>query len=199
MRNLIVEKIGQSDPTGITGDFVADPFLKPASVKAERLRSAAVLVPLVEREEGLTVLFTRRTDHLKQHAGQISFPGGRVEDHDADAVATALRETEEEVGLRPSFVDVVGQLDQYQTGTGFSITPVVGFVRPGFILRLDEFEVAEAFEVPFDFLMNPENHQRHQRVWQGRERQYYAMPFKKYYIWGATAGMLINLYERIRG
>lgn len=199
MRNLIIEKIGQSHPSGVTGDFVADPVLKPLGMNAESLRSAAVLVPLVERERGLTVLFTKRTDHLHQHAGQISFPGGRVEDHDEDAVATALRETEEEVGLTPSYVDVVGQLDQYQTGTGFSITPVVGFVRPGFTLRLDEFEVAEAFEVPFDFLMNPDNHQRHKRVWKGRERQYYAMPFKKYYIWGATAGMLINLYERIRG
>ena len=199
MRSLIIEKIGCARPLGIIGDFVTDPILKPVSGPERGLRSAAVLVPLVEREEGLTVLFTKRTDHLRRHAGQISFPGGRVEAHDEDAVATALRETEEEVGLSPSRVDVVGLLDEYQTGTGFSITPVVGFVRPGFTLRLDEYEVAEAFEVPFGFLMNPDNHQRHKMVWKGRERQYHAMPFKKYYIWGATAGMLVNLYERIRG
>lgn len=198
MRELIVEKIGVDTPPGQIGDFQTDPHLMK-DLGVTSLRPAAVLMPIVEREAGMTVLLTRRTDHLHQHAGQISFPGGKIEDHDADAVAAALRETEEEVGLSHTHVDVVGQIDEYQTGTGFSITPVVGLVRPGFTVAPDEFEVAEVFEVPLDFLMDPTNHKRHRMTWKGREREYYAMPYRNYYIWGATAGMLVNLYEKIRG
>lgn len=198
MRRLITEKILAHEAGGLTGDFALDPHIREV-MEAKPLRPAAVLVPIVEHAEGMTVLLTKRTDHLDAHAGQVSFPGGRIEDHDVDAVATALRETEEEVGLSPSCIDVVGNLDEYHTGTGFAITPVVGFVQPGFTLALDPFEVAEAFEVPFDFLMDPANHKRHRLTWQGREREYYAMPYQDYYIWGATAGMLVNLSRLIRG
>jgi 8-oxo-dGTP pyrophosphatase MutT (NUDIX family) len=172
-----------------------DDDLNPGLVSLTGLRDAAVLVPLVDRAEGLTVLLTQRTEHLNAHAGQISFPGGRVEDSDADAVAAALRETEEELGLPPSHVEVIGQLDLYVTRTGYSVTPVVGFVNPPFTLNPDPFEVAEAFEVPLAFLIDPANHQRHSRVLRGAERWFYAMPYGKRYIWGATAGMIVNLSE----
>jgi 8-oxo-dGTP pyrophosphatase MutT (NUDIX family) len=165
---------------------------------------ASVLVPLVARDAGLQVLLTRRTEHLRDHAGQISFPGGRTEEHDADAVATALRETEEEVGLPRSFVEVIGTLPHYSTVTGFVVTPVVALVQPGFELALDSFEVAEAFEVPLGFLMNPANHRRHQMETPVGMRQFYSMPWESvapdglprhYFIWGATAAMLRNFYR----
>nr|WP_316644286.1 CoA pyrophosphatase [uncultured Roseateles sp.] len=165
---------------------------------------ASVLVPLVLRESGLTVLLTRRTAHLRAHAGQISFPGGRVEAHDFDPVATALRETEEEVGLSHDFVEVIGQLPIYTTVTAFQVTPVVGLVRPGFTLTLDTFEVDEAFEVPLQFLMTPAHHQRHQVDFDGGRRQFLSMPWtgpdaagaqREYFIWGATAAMLRNFYR----
>lgn len=170
---------------------------------ARSLAAAAVLVPLVQRSEGLTVLLTRRTDHLRDHAGQISFPGGRAEDADADAVATALREAEEEVGLRSDVIDVIGTLPHYTTITNFVVTPVVALVRPPFTLALDPFEVAEAFEVPLSWLMTPAHHQRHEIELQGRKRQFLSMPWdgigqdgvaRRYFIWGATAAMLRNLY-----
>lgn len=182
-----------------TGDFDLNPFMQDWLPDAQKLKPAAVLVPIVEHADGPTVLLTQRTDHLKHHAGQVSFPGGRVEAHDTSAIDTALRETEEEIGLDRSHVEIVGYLDAYETGTGFHITPVVGFVRPGFTLELDEFEVAEAFEVPLSFLFDPANHQRHSRMHQGSERRYFAMPYNDYYIWGATAGMLMNLYRRVHG
>lgn len=161
-----------------------------------RLTPAAVLVPLVEREEGLSVLLTQRTAHLSHHPGQISFPGGRLEECDqGDAVVCALRETEEEIGLPPARVDVVGRLDDYVTGTGFRVFPVVGLIRPPFELNPDPFEVAEVFEVPLCFILDPANHQLHSRVVEGRDRAFYAMPYENRFIWGATAGMLVNLYE----
>jgi 8-oxo-dGTP pyrophosphatase MutT (NUDIX family) len=157
---------------------------------------AAVLVPVVMRSE-LTVLLTQRTDTLSKHAGQISFPGGRVDADDATAVETALREAEEEIGLGRDFVEPIGFLDGYRTGTGFHITPVVAMVRPGFTLTLAADEVADVFEVPLTFLMNVANHQTHSREWRGRTRSYWAMPFDERYIWGATAGMLKNLHYRL--
>jgi len=160
---------------------------------------AAVLVPLIEREGGLTVMLTQRTAHLANHAGQISFPGGRLEDCDGgDAFVCALRETAEETGLAAAHVEVVGRLDDYVTGTGFRVVPVVGLVRPPFELNPDPFEVAEIFEVPLDFFLDPANHQRHSRIYEGRERAFYAMPWQERFIWGATAGMLVNLYEVLR-
>lgn len=160
----------------------------------EALRPAAVLVPVVRRERGLTILFTQRTDHLNDHAGQISFPGGRTEAQDDSPAATALRETFEEIGLPHSRVELLGALPEYTTVTGYHVTPVVGLVSPPLALSLDEFEVAEAFEVPLVFFLDPGNHQRNTLQYQGRTRHYYAMPFERRYIWGATAGMLMNFY-----
>jgi 8-oxo-dGTP pyrophosphatase MutT (NUDIX family) len=156
-------------------------------------RPAAVLVPIIRRDAGLTVLLTQRTDDMPSHAGQIAFPGGRPQAGDADSVDTALREAEEEVGLTRQFVEVIGQVDHYRTGTGYEITPVVGLVTPGFTTRADPREVADVFEVPLAFFLDESNHRIDSRVWQGRERRYYAMPYGERYIWGATAGMLKNL------
>lgn len=156
---------------------------------------AAVLVPLVRRPQGLTVLLTLRTAHLSHHAGQISFPGGRIEDHDADPTGAALRETEEEIGLPPERIDLLGRLDDFMTGTGFQVTPIVGMVTPPFPLSIDPFEVAEVFEVPLDFVLDSANHQLCSRVVGNVERPYYAISFEGRFIWGATAGMLVNLSE----
>lgn len=161
------------------------------------LTAAAVLVPIVARPDELTVLFTLRTTHLKAHSGQVSFPGGRAEPLDPSAQATALRETHEEIGLAPTSVEVIGQLSDYHTRTGFRVTPVVGLVRTPFELKLDEREVQYVFEVPLSFLLDPANHQRHQREFQGRTVHYYAIPYLQHYIWGATAGMLVNFYRRL--
>jgi len=160
---------------------------------------AAVLIPLVQRPEGLALLLTRRADHLRDHAGQISFPGGRVEPEDDGPVATALRETEEEIGLSRDHIHVIGQLPIYSTVTAFQVTPVIGLVEPGFTLKLDAFEVAEAFEVPLAFLMNPAHHRHHRFEFAGSERRFLSMPWRgperEYFIWGATAAMLRNLYR----
>ena len=164
-------------------------------------REAAVLVPVVVRESGLTVLLTQRADHLNDHAGQVSFPGGRREPGDPSAAATALREAQEEVGLAPERVEVLGALPDYLTGTGFSVTPVVGLVHMPFTLHPDTFEVADIFEVPLAFLMNPGHHQVRVVRWDGGERRFFAMPYPRgdvggdYFIWGATAGMLRNFYR----
>jgi 8-oxo-dGTP pyrophosphatase MutT (NUDIX family) len=156
-------------------------------------RAASVLVPLVNHAAGVTVLLTQRTADMPSHAGQIAFPGGRREAGE-DAVAAALRETEEEVGISRRFVDVVGAVDLYRTGTGFEITPIVGIVTPGFAVRADPREVADVFEVPLEHFLDEVNHKLDSRQYQGRERRYYAMPYGERYIWGATAGMLKNLH-----
>jgi len=161
------------------------------------LKAAAVLVPIVTRPDELTVLFTRRTAHLKAHSGQISFPGGRIEEGDASEQAAALRETKEEIGIAGSSIEVLGRLADYHTRTGFRVTPVVGLVAVPFTLRVDAHEVDEVFEVPLSFLLDPANHQRHSREIQGRQVQYYAIPYRDYYIWGATAGMLVNFYRHL--
>jgi 8-oxo-dGTP pyrophosphatase MutT (NUDIX family) len=175
-----------------------DHDLNPGLWAEKPLTAAAVLVPIIAHPDQLTVLLTRRTAHLHDHAGQISFPGGRVEVEDDGPVATALREAEEEVGLPRPRTDIISRLDTYQTRTGFEIVPVVGIVQPPFDLKPDPFEVAEAFEVPLDFVVDPANHRRDSRVFQGTERHFWAMPFGTYYIWGATAGMLVNLSEVLR-
>lgn len=160
-------------------------------------RRAAVLVPVVAREDGATVLLTRRTDHLPAHAGQVAFPGGKIEGTDATPLAAALRETREEIGIEAGTIDPVGYLDLYETGTGFRIVPVVAMVEPGYNLKIDENEVAAVFEVPLAFLMTPSNHKRDTGIFRGFERHYYAMPYRENYIWGATAGIIRNLYDRV--
>lgn len=166
------------------------------------IAAAAVLVPLVERSEGLHVLLTQRTAHLRDHAGQISFPGGRSEAGDADAVATALREAEEEIGLARRHVEVLGSLPEYRTVTRFAVTPVVGLVQADFSLSLDSNEVAQAFEVPLSFLMTPAHHQRHVFDFDGQSREFLSIDWPRaagdgesFFIWGATAAMLRNLYR----
>jgi 8-oxo-dGTP pyrophosphatase MutT (NUDIX family) len=164
-------------------------------------RPAAVLVPIVVRDDGPRVLLTQRTAHLYDHAGQISFPGGRIEADDADAIAAALRESFEEIGLAPAHVDVIGALPEYVTATSYRVTPVIGLVEAMPELRLDAFEVAEAFEVPLAFLMDPANHERRLVDFGGVRRTFYAMPYtalRRYFIWGATAAMLRNLYHFLR-
>ena len=174
------------------GDHDLNPGMTPPSTA---LRPAAVLVPLIDRKEGMAVLLTQRTPHLTAHAGQISFPGGRIEESDADATEAALRETEEEVGLTRDHVTVIGRLDTYVTGTGFEITPVVGIVKVPFSLAIDPFEVSEVFEVPLSFVVDPKNHRRTTRDFEQRTRVFFVLPYKGRNIWGATAGMLVNLAE----
>jgi len=160
---------------------------------------AAVLIPIVQRPTGLTILLTQRTAHLRDHAGQVSFPGGRCEPTDASSQATALRESREEVGIEPAQVEVLATLPDYFTSTGFRVTPVVGLVMPPLNLRLDDFEVAEVFEPPLDFLLDPANYQRHQVERDGVLHNYWAVPWRGYFIWGATAGMLVGLRECLLG
>jgi 8-oxo-dGTP pyrophosphatase MutT (NUDIX family) len=177
-------------------DWDLNPELKGELAAMPVPRPAAVLVPIVQRAE-LTVLLTQRSHDMPSHPGQISFPGGKQEAGDATPLACALREAQEEIGLRPANVEPLGFLDSYRTGTGFQISPVVGLVRPDFEVVLDPREVLDVFEVPLACLMNPANHQRAAREWRGRQRFYYAMPYQGRYIWGATAGILKNLHERL--
>ncbi|HUC73189.1 MAG TPA: CoA pyrophosphatase [Stellaceae bacterium] len=174
------------------GDHDLNPGMTPPSIE---LRPAAVLVPLVDRPEGMSVLLTQRTAHLSAHAGQIAFPGGRLEPEDRDATEAALRETEEEIGLPREHVTLIGRLDTYVTGTGFEITPVVGIVSAPFSLTADPFEVADVFEVPLPFVLDRGNHRRTERVFEERRRVFFVLPYEDRNIWGATAGMLVNLAE----
>lgn len=176
---------------------VAGDFVQEDGGEGLLLTPAAVLFPIVLRDDGQTVLLTQRTAHLKDHGGQISFPGGRVEEEDLSPIHTALRETEEEIGLAREHVEVLGYLPEYRTGTGFRVTPVVALVTPPFDLALDPFEVAEAFEVPLAFLLDPANHKRHSLHYRGALRHFFAMPYGDYFIWGATAGMIRSLTERL--
>ena len=205
-RHLVIDRFRVSVPgrraapqnPPARGDDDLNPGMNP-DMSGRKLTQAAVLVPLIDRPEGMTVLLTRRTEHLHDHAGQISFPGGRVDPEDTDATAAALRETEEETGLARSHIDLIGQLDTYVTRTGFEVIPVVGLVRPGFVLNPDTFEVAEIFEVPLTFFLAPGSRRMESRIWQGRTRYFYVYPYGDYYIWGATAGMLNNLAEVLGG
>jgi len=163
-----------------------------------RVTDAAVLVPLVDRGGAIKVLFTQRTAHLSDHAGQISFPGGRVEAADAGREETALRETEEEIGLPRARIALIGRLPDYEIPSGFRITPVVGWIEPPFDLRPDPFEVAEIFEAPLGYFLDPGNYQRRQYHFRGRHRHYMAIPYEGRYIWGATAGMLYNLCRMLK-
>ncbi len=193
-------------------DWLRNRFIAPCDWQAEftdehllrdparALTPAAVLVPLVAHPEGMRLLLTKRTAHLHDHAGQISFPGGRVDPEDQDEIATALRETEEEIGLARRHIEVIGRLPDYLTGTGFQVAPVVALVHPPFELLADTFEVAEIFTVPLAYLMNGAHHERRSAEFPNRpgRRSFYAMPYEDYFIWGATAGMLRNLYHFLR-
>jgi 8-oxo-dGTP pyrophosphatase MutT (NUDIX family) len=188
---------GLVDPNIIppSGDAGTDRMLEIIA-REQPVRPAAVLIGIVEREEPM-VLLTQRSADLNEHAGQIAFPGGKIDATDKSPLDAALREAEEEVGLDRCYVDPIGYLDLYGTGFGFRILPTVARVRPGFTLTINRSEVVDAFEVPLAFLMNPANHQVHSKEFRGMERSYYAMPYAERYIWGATAGMLRVLYERI--
>jgi 8-oxo-dGTP pyrophosphatase MutT (NUDIX family) len=181
--------------TPARGDHDADPVMQKIA-EVRPIRPAAVLVPVIAHAEP-TVLLTQRAQHLPDHPGQVSFPGGKIEKTDADPRASALREAEEEIGLDRAHVDALGYLDLYMTTLGYRIVPVIARVKPGFSLKLNVSEVDATFEVPLSFLMDQNNVQRHSREWQGLTRHYYAFTFGERYIWGVTAGILRNLHERI--
>ena len=201
--NLIARLNASLDNIGIRSNEDARPkgcSAEDKYIKVENktyLTRAAVLVPIISRDDGLQVLLTKRTEHLKNHPGQISFPGGSVDDTDLDAQHTALRETEEEVGLDPSPVEIIGELDQYIVGTGYLVSPVIGLIKPPFKLIRQEAEVAEIFEVPLDFLIEPKNFKRYAREFNGTLHHHFSLTWQSYFIWGATAGMLRNLSERL--
>jgi 8-oxo-dGTP pyrophosphatase MutT (NUDIX family) len=180
--------------TPTRSDYDLNPDVRRAGTR--ELAPAAVLLPIVARAEP-SVLFTRRTLHLSRHAGQVSFPGGRLNADDSSLVRTALRETEEETGIGAEFVEIAGFLDCYETGTGFAILPVVGMLREGFALTPDSNEVEDVFEVPLAFLLDPANRERRSMEWQGKQRQFYAFGYGSHYIWGATAGILVNFADRL--
>ena len=160
---------------------------------------AAVLVPLVSRADGFTILLTERAADMRAHAGQISFPGGRIDPEDVSPEHAALREAHEEIGMPHASAEIIGRLDTYEVRTGFAVTPVVGLIEPGFEMVYEPGEVADVFELPLSFILDPANHERHNRLIRGKRRYFYVLPFEERYIWGATAGMLINLYEVLTG
>jgi 8-oxo-dGTP pyrophosphatase MutT (NUDIX family) len=178
------------------GDHSLNPDLKALFANA-RLREAAVLIPVVDRGDEASVILTKRTEKLRSHSGQVAFPGGRIDPTDPTPEFAALRETEEEIGLSQDFIEVVGRMPDYVSGSGFRISPVLSVVKPGFMLTINEDEVDDAFEVPLSFLMDPANHTKSSRVWQEQERFFYTMPFGERYIWGVTAGIIRTLYERL--
>lgn len=186
-RDVIV--IGESGEDGLDEPLSLEPGLE--------MVPASVLFPIILRESGPSVLLTQRTQHLKDHPGQISFPGGRQEDDDSSPAYTALREAEEEIGLVPAHVEIIGYLPEYHTITAYRVTPVVALVTPPFDLRPDPFEVAEIFEVPLAFLLDTSNHERHAVEFRGRLRHYYAMTYQDYFIWGATAGIIRSLVRAL--
>lgn len=184
----------EEHPGELYGDHRWNPGMDFSAVG---LRDAAVLIPIVDHGSEASVILTRRTEALRSHSGQVAFPGGRIDPTDASPEEAALRETEEEIGLDRSFIDVIGRLPDYASGSGYLIAPVLGIVRPGFQLTINEDEVADAFEVPLSFLMQPQNHVRDSGVWQEQERFFFRMPYEQWMIWGVTAGIIRTLYERL--
>ena len=180
----------------INTSFTSDNDLMDSeAVKTENLIEAAVLIPIVERNDGLKVILTKRSNNLKQHPGQVSFPGGKSEKTDKSLVATALRETREEIGINNKNVEILGQLSQHVTITGFKITPFIGKIRTGFSTKIQTSEVSEIFEVPLSYLSNPKNFRVESVKWKGKKRFFYSIPYGPYYIWGATARILKNLAD----
>lgn len=202
-REMVYRALSKSPPAqpASPSDYDLNPEMIAARQRADAFQSArpaAVLIPAIARPV-VTLLFTQRTEHLAAHAGQIAFPGGKTEPSDASPLATALREAHEEIGLDAALVEPLGTLDLYLTGTGYRITPVIALVDPNARLALDSNEVADTFEVPLPFLMDPRNYQRHSRTIGDAERHFYAVPFGDRFIWGATAGILRNMHERLFG
>ncbi|WP_441919494.1 CoA pyrophosphatase [Phyllobacterium sp. TAF24] len=194
---LRVASKGNEPLSGDNGDHLLNPDLD-ALIAATKLRDAAVLIPIVDRGDEAGVILTLRNANMRKHSGQVAFPGGAIDpEDDFEPEKAALRETHEEIGLEGRHVELLGRLPRYLTMTGYSITPVLGLVHPPFTLTPNPDEVADVFEVPLSFLMNPANHKRESRVWQGKERFYYTMPFGDRFIWGATAGIIRILYERL--
>jgi NTP pyrophosphohydrolases including oxidative damage repair enzymes len=194
-RTIPEQAVPPADLAASCGDHELNAGMEPITP----LKPAAVLVPIIDRPRQLSVLFTQRTAHLAHHAGQVSFPGGHIEADDGGPAETALRETEEEVGIDRRHVRLIGHLDTYVTRTGFIVVPVVGIVTPPFTVRPDPHEVAEVFEVPLTFLLDPDNHHRCTASFEGVERHFYAMPYGRHFIWGATAGMVVNLFQILTG
>jgi 8-oxo-dGTP pyrophosphatase MutT (NUDIX family) len=192
--SLGVEDLERATAPGPSDYALSGNRLDPAVIG--RARPAAVLLPIVKRPQGLTILLTLRASDLRAHSGQVAFPGGKIDPGETPREA-ALREAREEIGLEERFVEPLGWLDPYLTGTGFRVAPLVALVEPSFALKVNKPEVEEVFETPFAFLMDPANHRLDEREWQGRRRRFYAMPHEGRYIWGATAGILRNLYEKL--
>ncbi|MGU3575848.1 CoA pyrophosphatase [Brucellaceae bacterium C25G] len=180
----------------LSGDHILNPDIKEA-MSGLKLRDAAVLVPVVERGDQTNVILTLRNAALRKHSGQIAFPGGAVDEQDETIIAAALREADEEIGLKPHFAETLNQMPRYLSGSGFSITPVLAIIDPKAPLQANPDEVADIFEVPLAFLMNPKNHNKESRMFNGRERFFYSMPYQKRYIWGITAGIIHGIYERL--
>lgn len=187
----------EADLKTLRGDHILNPHWQPERGWFTSLRDAAVLIPVVDRGEEATVLMTLRTDDMPSHAGQVAFPGGKIEPSDETPMHAALREAEEEIALMPDLVEPLGYLPAYHTGSGYRIFPTVATVRPGFTLVPDQREVADVFEVPLSFLMNPANHEKHSRMWHGAERFFLVMPYENRFIWGVTAGIIRELYDEI--
>lgn len=191
-----VARLADSPEGDIWGDHMFNPGTRDSIVR-EGLRAAAVLIPVIDHSDGATVLLTKRTEKLKSHAGQVAFPGGRIDPEDPSAEFAALREAEEEVGLDRSYVEVIGRLPDYYSGSGYRIAPILSVVRPGFSLTINPDEVDTAFEVPLGFLMDTANHHRESRVWQNVERHFYTMPYGDKHIWGVTAGIIRAMHDRL--